>query len=240
MALNGVELGAMVELAFSELKVEDAGLVTTVASCPPIERDDACLVTGTFRHLNRDVMEVTFANSDLVIEPTWLHPLWSLDRNGWVRAGKLEPGERLKSEAGPLVVDTVRELPSSHVVYNLEVAGDHKYLVGADGLLSHNNNGCWQGGAKNALDHYKKHKDDFPHLNNAKEYVDEASDFVSNPPSSASVVTRQRDGTKVVYDPKSNRIGFQNKSGEPASYYKPDPSVHGEPSNMDYFQKVTR
>jgi RHS repeat-associated protein len=142
MALNGVELGAMVELAFSELKVEDAGLVTTVASCPPIERDDACLVTGTFRHLNRDVMEVTFANSDLVIEPTWLHPLWSLDRNGWVRAGKLEPGERLKSEAGPLVVDTVRELPSSHVVYNLEVAGDHKYLVGADGLLSHNNKGC--------------------------------------------------------------------------------------------------
>ncbi|MGM0555199.1 MAG: polymorphic toxin-type HINT domain-containing protein [Myxococcota bacterium] len=71
-----------------------------------------------------------------------MHPLWSLDRDDWVRAGELEPGERLKSEAGPLVVEQVRELPSSHVVYNLEVAGDHKYLVGADGLLSHNNEGC--------------------------------------------------------------------------------------------------
>ena len=48
-------------------------------------------------HLNRDIVELTFVGSDLRLQPTALHPLWSLDRDGWVRAGELSPGERLKT-----------------------------------------------------------------------------------------------------------------------------------------------
>ena len=152
---NAVELGGTVHLAIDEIGIEGRGRVSALPSCPQIDRGAACLVTGTFTHRNRDVLEVTFAESDLVLQPTVLHPLWSVGRGGWVRAGALEVGERLRTQAGPLEVAGIRRLDGSHQVYNLEVAGDHAYLVRRSGILSHNADGCreypddwWDGSTK--------------------------------------------------------------------------------------------
>ena len=139
---NQVEVGGTVRLTFEELKVDDDGYVRSISSCPVIAQGEGSVVTGTFTHLNSDVLELTFANSDLVLQPTALHPLWSEDRNDWVRAGLLMVGEHLRSESGPLEIATMQWVDGTHQVFNLEVAGDHMYLVGADAVLSHNADGC--------------------------------------------------------------------------------------------------
>jgi hypothetical protein len=59
-----------------------------------------------------------------------------------VRPGELTPGERLKTDGGEVVVDRVRWLRKPAQVYNLEVAGDHYYLVSEARVLSHNADGC--------------------------------------------------------------------------------------------------
>jgi hypothetical protein len=134
-----VRLGQEVEWTIEEIGVDGPGLVSAIRSCPPIEEGKACLVTGTFQHRNRDVMELEFVDSELVLQPTTLHPLWSADRNGWVRAGALEVGERLLTQQGTLQIAEIRRLEGGHQVYNLEVAGDHYYLVGEPGVVAHNN-----------------------------------------------------------------------------------------------------
>jgi hypothetical protein len=55
-----------------------------------------------------------------------------------VRAGQLLVGEYLRSESGPLEIAMIQWLDGTHQVFNLEVAGNHTYLVGADAVLSHN------------------------------------------------------------------------------------------------------
>lgn len=96
----------------------------------------------------------------------------------------------------------------------------------------------FQHGREVAEEHFAKHRDDFPNLNSVEEYVQEATDFVQNPPDSALQATRLRDRTTVVYDPGTNRIGFLNEAGETASYYKPDLSTHDFSTNMEYFFSV--
>jgi hypothetical protein len=44
-----VELGSTVELHFEEIGVDAPGRVRSPSSCPALERNDACLVTGRFR-----------------------------------------------------------------------------------------------------------------------------------------------------------------------------------------------
>jgi RHS repeat-associated protein len=87
---------------------------------------------------------------------------------------------------------------------------------------------------QNAFKHWKKHRADFPSLPNSKSFVDFAQDFVSNPPSTALKKTRSN-GDIVIYDPASDLFAVSTSSGTPRTLYKPDPSVHGLPSNLDYF-----
>lgn len=59
-----------------------------------------------------------------------------------MRAGLLMVGEHLRSESGPLEIATMQWVDGTHQVFNLEVAGNHTYLVGVDAVLSHNVDGC--------------------------------------------------------------------------------------------------
>jgi pyocin large subunit-like protein len=42
-------------------------------------------------------------------------------------------------------------------------------------------------------------------------------------------------GDKLVYHLPSNTFGVMNAAGEPKTMFKPDPSKHGYPTNLDYF-----
>jgi hypothetical protein len=88
--------------------------------------------------------------------------------------------------------------------------------------------------AENALEHWKKHGSEFPQLQNSKQYVQTATDFLNNPPSTALTKVRPN-GDVVVYDPVSDTFGVRASSGEPRTMFTPDPSKHGYPSNLDYY-----
>src|SRR5262245_25491896 len=87
--------------------------------------------------------------------------------------------------------------------------------------------------AQNAFKHFKDHGADFG-AKNALDYVRQAQNFLRNPP--AGTLTRIRPNKDVVrYNPVTNTFGVMAPSGLPRTFFKPDPAVHGFPTNLDYF-----
>ena len=100
------------------------------------------LVTGTFEHTAQELIDLQIEDQDKPIGCTATHPFWSDDRQEFVPAGELIEGERVllfNGETKRVVQKLPR--PGPETVYNLEVFGEHVFLVTPDGLLVHNN-GC--------------------------------------------------------------------------------------------------
>jgi hypothetical protein len=79
------------------------------------------------------------SGSSLTLGVTAAHPFWSMTRDEFVPAGEMELGEQvvaLEGQLWRLTSITSRAGPES--VYNFEVASEHVYYVGSDGLLVHN------------------------------------------------------------------------------------------------------
>lgn len=87
--------------------------------------------------------------------------------------------------------------------------------------------------AKSSYQHWLKHGDDFEELQNAKQYVESAHNFANNPPAGTLYRTLEN-GREAFYDPSTNTMVLL-KDGVPASFYKPDILIHGNPTNLDYF-----
>lgn len=73
-----------------------------------------------------------------------------------------------------------------------------------DAVWVHNCPPIWSKGkqgnpVQNAFDHYKKHGNEFPEYKNAKQYVEGAKDFVTNPPPGTLTKTRPN-GDKLFYN----------------------------------------
>jgi len=134
----GLVKGARIDLAVPELGIDGLAEVTALRACPPIADGEGRVVTGKF--VTRDVanvVRVTLANGT-EIRATDVHPVWSIDREDWVPAGKLEPGELVDTLSGPVTVVGVEQLDRHPAVYNLEVHGEHVYRIAVDGVLVHN------------------------------------------------------------------------------------------------------
>ena len=134
----GLVKGARLDLAVPELEIDGLAEVTAVRECPPIAEGEGRVVTGRF--VTREavnVVTVRLANGT-EIRSTDVHAVWSVDREDWVTAGKLGPGEQVDTLEGPVVVVSVERLESPLDVYNIEVHGEHVFRVTADGVLVHN------------------------------------------------------------------------------------------------------
>ena len=90
--------------------------VSAILPCPTPNPGDGYLVTTKFIHENAEILDLRIEGSDEPIGTTASHPFWSEDRQDFVQAGSLEPGEHLRLADGR----------------TFEADG----LVGADGLLS--------------------------------------------------------------------------------------------------------
>ncbi|MCZ8382924.1 hypothetical protein [Achromobacter xylosoxidans] len=87
---------------------------------------------------------------------------------------------------------------------------------------------------ENALAHWKKHSSEFPEYSNASQYVGGAQNFVSKPP--ANVLTKTRtNGDTLFYDQATNTFAVKAADGAPRTMFRPDPTQHGYPTNLDYF-----
>ena len=116
-------------------------------------------------------------------------------------------------------------------MYNFEVADWHTYYVGNIGVLVHND--CNFANEKLADGHYKKHGKEFE-ANSKEEYLKMASNFVES--KNPDILTRVcSDGKTYRYNPNTNELCAISKDNVLKTYFKPDPSVHKYPTNMDYF-----
>jgi RHS repeat-associated protein len=96
-----------------------------------------------------------------------------------------------------------------------------------------------------ALAHWNKHGMDFPDLQNAKQYVEAAKNFISKPP--AGTLSRTRvDGDVVQFNEKLNTFAISKADGTPVTMYSPAPRSSTNPngyktskysSALDYFER---
>jgi hypothetical protein len=86
-------------------------------------------------------------------------------------------------------------------------------------------------------DHFGRHGGDFG-AKTASEYQSKADRFLTGQRGQGVLEkARPRSGDVVRYNPATEEFGVVSKDGVIKTYYKPDPSVHGEPTNLDYFKK---
>ncbi len=139
-AEHALSAGDRTPIAVAELNVSGDGVVSYVRAGPQLKPGDRCPATGLFRHVSPDVITVSLRGG-LPLEVTRHHPLFSADRHGWVDAGEVARGERLATRDGVAAVESVSDSPRGPTeVFNLEVAGEHRYFVGAQRVVAHN--GC--------------------------------------------------------------------------------------------------
>jgi Pretoxin HINT domain len=65
------------------------------------------------------------------------HPFYTIDA-GWVEAGLLWPGAKIKTTTGIATVQAVRVRPYTGTLWDLTVAGAHTFFVGHGEWLVHN------------------------------------------------------------------------------------------------------
>ena len=65
---------------------------------------------------------------------TGSHPLYSLDRDDWVWIRDLQVRERLQTAEGAVTVEALEKVRGRHRIFNIEVEGDHEYLIGRVGV----------------------------------------------------------------------------------------------------------
>ena len=135
------DVGDQLYLDMPELGVEGWG---TISRFEPLGETDSApgrMVVTTIERDSDDVYELSFVEGANSLRGTGVHPLYSLDRGDWVHLQDLQAGERLQTKEGTVTVEGLQKVPGIHTVYNVEVEGDHEYLIGDAGIRAHNT--CW-------------------------------------------------------------------------------------------------
>lgn len=96
------------------------------------------IVTGKFTHLSDKVYDLYFEGNQDPLGVTESHPIWSNDRNGWIRAGDLNIGETVQTKDKQTVLLKKIKRDGKHKVYNLEVHKSHTFYVSELTILVHN------------------------------------------------------------------------------------------------------
>ena len=125
-----------------EMSCQGWAEVMAIDACPEIESGGGRVVTGTFAHTHGYVLDVQVEGVAKPLGATAQHPFWSEDRQDYVPVGELRQGERLRTLHGLAQVREITARGPPQAVYNIEVAIDHTYLVGEDGVLVHNASAC--------------------------------------------------------------------------------------------------
>ena len=135
---HSATVGGKLEISVDDCGIEGDAEVLAIDPCPPIMAGSGRVVTGTYRHEAAQILDLHVEGLEKPIGTTPNHLFWSADREEFIPAGGLQPGERLDDLVGkPRVMRAVlRDQPET--VYNLEVEVDHLYHVGPSGILVHN------------------------------------------------------------------------------------------------------
>ncbi len=136
---EGVHQGATINLDYPEFGAVGPAEVITILPCPAIEPGAGEVVTGRFTHSTGDILDIQIKGESNPIGTTGNHPWWSEDRQEFVEASELQPGETLRTASGKFTqIISITPRTNAETVYNLEVNREHVYYVGESGLLVHN------------------------------------------------------------------------------------------------------
>ena len=136
---SGLIVGSEVFINKPEMSARGFAVITKIESAPPIQSGDGEIVTSTFRHTGGQVFDVKFEGEKSSVGVTATHPFWSPKRRDFVPIGEMEVGDLVQTYSGETkrIVSKLAR-PGPQVVYNIEVANQHVYYVGEQGILVHN------------------------------------------------------------------------------------------------------
>ncbi len=147
---HGAIPGGGIYLEMPDMGAVGYAQVTYIGPCPPIEPGDGgAVVTGTFKHqadASNKVVHLQLEDQRELTGVTDNHPYWSVDREQFVPAGNLRPGELVDTIYGPKHVLSITPIAHNGFVYNVETT-EHVYRVGSLGTLVHNSCASWSKGA---------------------------------------------------------------------------------------------
>lgn len=138
MTTTGAALDTNIRLDLGEIGFHGTATVEAIEPCPMITPGSGRVVLATFTRLSSSVLQVWLKDAGKPLELTATHRLFSVTR-GWIAAGELHDGEKLRTRTGTATVESVRPLPGTHRVFNVEVEAEHCYFAGEVQVLSHNN-----------------------------------------------------------------------------------------------------
>ncbi|MDR2409978.1 MAG: HINT domain-containing protein [Bacteroidales bacterium] len=132
-------IGATINLDLPEMGAQGMAKVLNIEPCPSIKHGKGNVITGTFHHEAANTIDLYVEGLSKPIGCTDNHPFWSVTRNEFVEAGKLQSGEELHLYNGQTTkVIQILPRPGPEQVHNLEVMNEHVYRVTNDGILVHN------------------------------------------------------------------------------------------------------
>jgi uncharacterized protein RhaS with RHS repeats len=84
--------------------------------------------------------------------------------------------------------------------------------------------------------HFIKHGAKFG-SKTAAAYERSASSFLAGKPPSGVMQGIRSNGDVVRYNPKTNEFAVKTKNGDIRTYFKPDPAIHKQKTNLDYYRQ---
>jgi RHS repeat-associated protein len=115
----------------SSIKVGDVVLAWDEITGQVVERS----VTAVLPHADDETAYLELENGSVTTTPD--HPFYTLEA-GWVEAGDLWPGARIKTSTGSIVVVSVVRHPYAGILWDLTVEAAHTFFVGPSESLVHN------------------------------------------------------------------------------------------------------
>ena len=239
-------VGGELELEIPELKL--AGVARVVAVTPrdaPAGLGGGQAVRMRLRHeagvegdpRSPELRALWLEGATEALGITASHPLYSLDRDDWVRVRDLQMGERLQTADGAVAVQALERLRGAREVFNIEVDADHEYLVGELGLRAHN--ACGRRGAFREAERDLGIPMNQHPLNVARVPMTGRTGRPLLGPNGRPLITREytfrrADGSKVVIQDHSAGHYF----GEPGGIGDQGPHFNARPSDNTRTGKV--
>ena len=252
LAANGISSeGDQLLLELDELRISGFATVRSIRGPPEIEAGAGRVVLATITHLNDDLFSLEFDDGNLLL-PTGRHRFYSLDRDDWIPTRALEVGERLETAQGQVRVAGVSPVAGLYRVFNLEVEGDHEYLVGSSGVRAHNQcggGGAGGGAASGGVDHIVLGKSigleeraasiGGRHLMAEADWQGAVIDAIVNPSTRISVDVAGLEGTGSVYSRVMAAIGRgASGRGGPLDWELAQLRQSGRLSTVDFFENA--
>ncbi len=112
------------------------------------------------------------------------------------------------------------------------VALNGAYALGGNLSLIQGSNGF--SNSNSLSDHFNKHGAEFGYTNES-EYLKGAQDFIGTKGNEGVLSKVRANGDTVIYNPNTNEFAVVTKDGTIVTYFKPDTTIHGYETNLDYY-----